>query len=405
MSSCVIIVENLPVPFDRRVWQEARALRDAGWSVSVICPKSEQHPAAFETLEDIEIFRHSLPLEAKGKLAFLLEFSAALFHESRLLFKVARRRGFDVIQVCNPPDLLFLVALPWKLRGKKLVFDQHDLCPELYAVKFGPRGAMYWLLKMAERLTYASADLVICANETFRKLAIARGGRKPEDVVAVYSVPDKARMRRVAPDPALRGGARMVLGYVGIIGDQDGVDHLMRAFAHLRAQGAGEGVRAVVVGDGPARPHVQRLAEELGLGDHVSFTGYLRGEALLAALSTFDIGVIPDPVNACNDKLSMNKVFEYSAFGVPSVSYPLSETMNLLGRTGTYSADDTPEGLGQAIMTLIRDDELRQTRGAEAKALADRKFDWAREAGNYVAAYERLMSSTLQAKVALAERS
>jgi glycosyltransferase involved in cell wall biosynthesis len=264
---------------------------------------------------------------------------------------------------------------------------------------------MYRVLKIAERLTYASADLVISANETFRKIAVARGGRKPENVVAVYSVPDKARMRRVAPDPALRGGAGIVLGYVGIIGDQDGVDHLIRAFAHLRAQGAGEGVRAVIVGDGTALPEVQRLAGELGLGDHVTFTGYLRGEDLLAALSTFDIGVIPDPVNECNDKLSMNKVFEYSAFGIPSVSYPLSETMNLLGATGTYSVDATPEGLGEAIMTLIRDDDLRQTRSAEAKALADRKFDWSHEASNYVTAYNGLRSPTQQPGMVLAERS
>lgn len=391
MPACVIIVENLPVPFDRRVWQEARALRDAGWSVSVICPKSLQHPEPFEVLEDIEIFRHSLPLEAKGKLAFLVEFAAALVHESRLLLKVARRRGFDVIQICNPPDILFLATLPWKLRGKKVVFDQHDLCPELFEVKFGAHGLIYRALKLAERLTYATADLVICANETFRQLAIARGGRKPENVVTVYSVPDRSRMRRVPDDPDLRQGARLVLGYVGIIGDQDGVDHMIRAMAHLKNRFPDDDLRAVVVGDGPALAEVKRLARDLGVADQVTFTGYLRGEALLAALSTFDIGVIPDPMNACNDKLSMNKVFEYSAFGVPAVSYPLTETMRLLGAAGTYSADPTHGGLADAIGSLVADEALRRRRGAAAKALADRKFDWAREAAAYVEAYRDLL--------------
>ncbi len=394
MPSCVIVVENLPVPLDRRVWQEACALRDAGWTVSVICPMNEQHPAAYETIDDIAIFRHPLPLEARGKLAFLAEYAAALYHELRLLIKVHRRRGFDVIQACNPPDLIFLVALPFKLMGRKFVFDHHDLCPELFDAKFGREGFLPRLLHrallLAERLTFMSANLVVSANETYRQIALERGGKTPDSVVTVYSVPDKARIRRVEPNPALRAEAAVILGYVGIIADQDGVDHLVRSVHHLVQDHGRTDVAAVVVGDGPALASVKQLAAELGVADRITFTGYLRGEALLAALSTFDIGIIPDPYNAYNDKISMNKVFEYSALGIPSVSYDLSETRRLLGDAGRYATSRDPAGLAAACLPLVDDEALRLAAGRKAKALADERFDWSMEAAKYVAAYARL---------------
>lgn len=399
MPSCVIIVENLPVPFDRRVWQEACALRDAGWQVSVICPLTEQYPERFQIIDDIEIFRHPLPLEARGRFAFIAEYSVALFYEFLLLFKVLRRRGFDVIQACNPPDLIFLVALPFKLFGKRFVFDHHDVSPELFVAKFGKRGFFYRLLLAAERLTFQTADLVISSNETHRELAIARGGKKPEDVLAVYSIPDKSRIRRVAPDLSLKGNARVVLGYVGIIADQDGVDHLVRCLhALVRVHGQLD-IRAVVVGDGPALASVKSLATELGIDDFIVFTGYLRGEALLAALSTFDIGIIPDPVNDYNDKISMNKVFEYSALGIPSVSYDLRETRRLLRSAGRYADAPTPDALARACLPLITDDKARSAAGQQAQALADAEFNWDNEAKKYVHAYSRLLKKEASVEV------
>ncbi len=392
MPSCVIIVENLPVPLDRRVWQEALALRDAGWTMSVICPKTEQFPAAFEVIDGIEIHRHWLPAEGRGAAGFLLEYGVALFQEFRLLLKVAMRGGFDVVQACNPPDLIFLVAAPFKLFGKKFVFDHHDVCPELFEAKFGRRGFFHRLLTLAERSSFRFADLVISANETYRSLAISRGGKDPADVVTVYSVPDRSRVRPVAHNAALRGGARLVLGYIGIIGDQDGVDHLVRCVHKLCIVDGRTGIRVAVVGDGPALSSVKTLAEELGVADLITFTGYLKGEALLAAISTFDIGIIPDPVNEYNDKISMNKVFEYSALGVPPVAYRLTETRRLLGDVGTYALDDTPDGLASACATLIDNDALRQNKGRAARALAEAQFDWSREAEKLVAAYGRLLS-------------
>lgn len=396
MPSCVIVVENLPVPFDRRVWQEARALRDDGWDVAVVCPQSGNHPQKYEEDEGIAIYRHPLPLEARGPLGFLLEYGSALFWESVLLLKIAVSRGFDVIQICNPPDLLFLAAAPYKLLGKRIIFDHHDVSPELFEAKFGRRGLMYRLLLIAERLTFRIADLVVSANETYRGLALSRGGKNPNDVVAVYSVPERARMRRVSPDERLRRGARIVLGYLGIIGDQDGVDHFVHCVHHLVVKHGHSDIRAVVVGDGPALGAVKAVAEKIGISDRITFVGYLRGDDLLKAMSTFDIGIMPDPVNEYNDKISMNKVFEYSALGIPCVSYDLTETHRLLGECGFYADEATPEGLARACLPLITDDALREQRGHAIKALSDRQFDWQHESRKYTTVFRRLIKTRLE---------
>jgi glycosyltransferase involved in cell wall biosynthesis len=390
MPSCVIVVENLPVPFDRRVWQEAQALHGAGWEVSVICPTSRHHHQRFEVIDGISIYRHPLPTEARYKLGFLFEYSAALAYEALLLFKIALTRGFDVIQICNPPDLLFINALPYKLFGKRLVFDHHDVCPELFSTKFARKGLLHWLLLVAEKLTVKSANVVISANETFRNIVIERCGKSPDDVITVYSVPDLSRVKRVPPNQQLRNDARVVLGYVGIISDQDGVDHLVRMMHHLVVDYHCREIGAVIVGDGPALPEVRQLACDLNLQQHITFTGYLRGDDLLAALSCFDIGIIPDPVNEYNDKISMNKVFEYSALGVPTVAYALSETRRLLGDIARYAEGTTPADLARACLPLINDDDARVKLGEAAKVLADECFDWARERAKYLGAYQRL---------------
>jgi len=391
--SCVIIVENLPVPMDRRVWQEALALRQAGWTVSVICPATERHPASYEMLDGIAVYRHPLPLEARGRFAFLLEYAAALFHEFRLLFRVWRERGFQVVQACNPPDLIFLVALPFKLLGKRFVFDHHDVCPELFEAKFNRKGLVHRALLLAEKCTFMAADIVISANDTYRDLAISRGGKRPDDVITVYSVPDKSRVYRLPPDASLRQGKKFVLGYVGVIGDQDGVDHLVLALEHLIKNHGIRDFHAIVVGDGPALASARQLAAHRDLDAFATFTGYLNGKELLRQLNAFDIGIIPDPVNPYNDKISMNKVFEYSALGIPSVAYPLTETKRLLGRAGVYAQGDTPAELARACATLMRDGELRIRCADEAARLAQHSFNWIREADKLVAAYERLSPS------------
>jgi glycosyltransferase involved in cell wall biosynthesis len=404
MPSCVIIVENLPVPFDRRVWQEAKALQEAGWAVSVICPATERFPARREVIDGIRIFRHPLPLEARGIWGFFIEYGTALFHQARLLVSIRKSANFDIIQACNPPDLLFLVAWPWKLFGKKFVFDHHDICPELMEAKFGTRRLLQPILLLAEKLTFKAADLVISANESFRQVAISRGGKSPDDVVAVYSIPDKRFFSSVTPGSRteigteIRGGKRTVIGYVGIVGDQDGVDNIVRMALELLKRHSIEDFKCVIVGDGPALPSVKALAVELDVCEHVTFTGYLSGKQLIEALSEFDIGVIPDPINPYNDKISMNKVFEYSAMGLPIVAFNLSETKRLLRDAALIATSGDANGLADQVARLIRDPELRYEFGRKAKALADSEFQWEAEAKRYVTAMAGLLDGKAKAK-------
>jgi glycosyltransferase involved in cell wall biosynthesis len=404
MPSCVIIVENLPVPFDRRVWQEARALQESGWAVSVICPATERFPARREIIDGIRIFRHPLPLEAKGIWGFFIEYGTALFHQTRLLISIRWSFDFDIIQACNPPDLLFLVAWPWKLFGKKFVFDHHDVCPELMEAKFGKKRFLQPLLFLAEKLTFNAADLVISANESFRQVAIGRGGKSPEDVVAVYSIPDKRFFNNANPGSPtnigtqIRNGKKTVIGYVGIIGDQDGVDNVVRMALEILKKYSIDDFTCVIVGDGPALSSVKSLAIELGVCEHVTFTGYLSGKQLIEALSEFDIGVIPDPINSYNDKISMNKVFEYCAMGLPIVAFDLSETKRLLKDAALIATSGDASGLAEQVARLIKDPQLRHSLGQKAKDLADRDFVWETEAKRYVAAMTGLFDEKVQAR-------
>ena len=390
--SCVIVVENLPVPFDRRVWQEAQALHRAGWTVSVICPTNADFPKPFEIIDDIAIYRHPLPPEGRGAVAYFREYSTALLHEFRLLFRVHRERGFSIIQACNPPDLIFLAALPFKLIGKRFIYDQHDVSPELFIVKFGRKGLLYRALLFFERMSYRTADRVIAANATFKDIAISRGGKTPSQVEVVYGVPDRKRIHRVEPEPGLHGGRKFILGYVGIINEQDGVDHLVRAVAHLVKVIGFRDFRAVIVGSGPALEPVRSLVSALEVEDFILFTGYLKGETLLAYLSAFDIGIIPDPLNEANDLMSMNKVFEYCALGIPTACYPLKETKRLLGEAGVYAPSHEPEGLAEACLKLMGDEALRARSAAAAARLSAESFVWENEARKYVATYERVLS-------------
>ena len=393
VRSCVIVVENLPVPFDRRVWQEAQALARAGWRVSVICPSNASFPAKFEVIDDIAIYRHPLPPEGCGVLAYFREYAAALFHEFRLLVKVHRERGFSIIQACNPPDLIFLVAAPFKLLGKRFIYDQHDVGPELFVVKFANKGFLYHALRFFEQCSYRMADFVITASATFKDLAVGRGGKDPSRVEVVYGVPDRKHIHRVEPEPELKGDRKFVLGYIGIINKQDGVDHFVRAVGELVHAKGFRDFRAVVVGSGPALDEVRRLAVSLNLSEFIVFTGYLSGERLLSHISAFDIGVIPDPYNEANDLMSMNKVYEYCALGIPTACYPLKEAKRLLGEAGVYAPTFDPAGLADACVVLMQDEALRVRCSAAATRLSAETFVWDHEAEKYVEVYERTLAT------------
>lgn len=391
--SVLIIVENLTVPLDRRVWQEARTLREAGYTVSVVCPKGGKYTAPYEVLEGIHIFRHPLPIEADGAMGYALEYGWALAWEFALSVKAYFKVGFDVVQACNPPDLLFLVAGFWKyLFGKPFVFDHHDINPELYEAKFGKRGAFHTLLLALERLTFQTADVSIATNDTFRSIAISRGGMDPDRVLVVRSIPDMKRFQRTTPNLALKNGRKHLVGYVGIMGAQDGVDLLIEAMAELVHRQGRRDIQCAIVGSGTELPNLQRLTSERGLGDYVTFTGFQSGDPLMQSFSAFDIGVIPDPKNGYNDKISMNKHFEYMTLGVPFVQFDLVEGRRIAGDASLYAADNSPADLARNMARLIDDPALHADLAARGSERATAMLRWETERGRLLAAYDMALA-------------
>ncbi len=388
----LIVVENLPVPPDRRVWQEALTLKEAGYEVTVISPRRADTRAFHEVIEGVHIYRHPLPEAKGGALSYMLEYACALTAQTCLSWWVFVTRGFDVIQACNPPDTIFLVAWPFKvLFGCKFVFDHHDPGPELAALKFPRHRRLHRLLLGLERLTLRLADMVITTSEPLRTIASERGGKPPEAVHLVRSAPDLRYMRPRAPDPWLKNGRRFMAIYVGIMGSQDGVDVLVDA-AQCVVHGAGrDDIQFVLVGSGPELAQVRARVAALGLEEHVTFTGFLVGDGLLSALSTADIGVVPDPCNAFNEKLSMNKVIEYMAIGLPMAVFPLVEACAMAGSAARVAAGTRAEDLAEAILGLIDDPDARRRMAAEARTRAGTRFDWRTHRQVYLRAYRTLL--------------
>lgn len=387
----LIIVENLTLPVDRRVLQQARALRDAGYTVSVICPKGAGFNTSYELLEGIHVFRHPMPLEASGALGYAVEYSIALFWQFVLAWRVYFKLGFDVIQACNPPDTIFLIGVFFRIFfGKKFIFDHHDVSPELYEAKFGKKGFFYRLLLTLERATFRVADISIATNETFKKIAVERGKMSPDDVYVVQSVPDLTRFKRVEPNDGLRNGNRFVVGYVGIIGEQDGVDLLIEAIHELVINQTRRDLQCVIVGRGTEIENLKDLAKNRGVDHCITFTGYLTDNDLLSALSTFDIGVIPDPKNAFNDKLTMNKLYEYMALGIPFVQFELTQSKILAGDVALYAHDNEPLNLAAQIAILLNDEDLRNRHADLGIKRFDQIANWNSEKTSLLAAYDRV---------------
>ena len=389
----LILVENLPVPLDRRVWLEATTLSQAGYEVSVICPTGRGFDSAFEIIEGVHIWRYPQPPEAhSGAMAYAREWGLALWHMARLMRVVWRERGFDVVQGCNPPDILFLLALWWRSRGVRFMFDHHDVCPELFEAKFGKRGLLYQIMRLCERLTFATASVSIATNESFRRVALTRGGMKPEDVFVVRSAPRVETFLPGPGDASVRKGARTVLGYVGVIGQQEGMDLLVAAVAHL-INGLGHAdVHLVIVGFGPALADMQADVASRGLTPHFTFTGPLFGEGLLNVLNAIDIGVAPDPKNPMNDISTMNKVMEYMALEKPVVQFDLTEGRASAGVASLYAAPNDPIDFGAKIAALIDRPDDRKQMGRLGRARVMEHLSWAHSTPALLAAYDRIFA-------------
>jgi glycosyltransferase involved in cell wall biosynthesis len=384
----LIIVENLPVPFDRRVWSEATTLAAAGYDVSVICPKGPGAGKSFEIIDGIHIWRHALPLEARGAAGYLLEYASALFWEFALSLRVWIARGFDVIQACNPPDLIFLVAGFWKIFFRvRFIFDQHDIGPELYEAKFGCRDLFWKLLCWFERRSFALADVSIATNNSYRDIAITRGRMAPENVFVVRSGPNLARVREVLPDPRWRNGRAFLVAYVGVIGAQEGLDLLLESIIHIvRTHRRGD-VQFVIIGAGTELDTIRTLARALGLDGYVTFTGRVDDATLLSALSTADVCVNPDRPNVMNDKSTMNKIMEYMALGKPIVQFDLTEGRFSALDASLYAKNTDTADFGERILELLDDPARRAAMGKSGRDRVRDVLAWPHEAPKLLAAY------------------
>ena len=374
------------MPFDRRVWQECLALREAGWEVHVICPRgTKRDTEPYAEIDGVRIHRYPLQAAVGGPLGYLREYGSALWHT----FRLARKVGpVDVVHACNPPDLFFLLARRLKRRGTRFVFDQHDLVPELYLSRFD-RGAdaLYRAVCWLERQTYRAADVVIATNESYRAAALSRGGKRPEEVFVVRSAPTVERFRQVPVDPSIRRGRPYLLCYLGVMGPQDGVDYALRALAKLRDEQGRTDWHAVFVGGGDTFDAMVALAAELGLADQVEFTGRIPDEDLLRYLSAADVCLSPDPLNPLNDVSTMNKVMEYMAMGRPIVSFELKEARVSAGEAAVYAPANDESAFAKLIALLLDDPDERQRMGEIGQARVRGPLSWDVSRRSLLAAY------------------
>ena len=386
----LIVVENLPVPFDRRVWMEARTLAAAGALVSVICPTGKGHEERIWEEDGIRVYRHPLPLDASGALGYLVEYGAALFWETWLALRIKLTRGFDVIHGCNPPDLIFLVALPFRLFGVRYLFDHHDINPELYEAKFAKRGFFWKLMRVFERLTFAAARVSIATNESYRRIAVERGHMAPEDVFVVRSGPDLSRIKRLPENPTWRNGRTYMVGYVGVMGDQEGIDLLLESVAHLVRDNGRKDIQFCLVGGGPSLEKLRQQSQELGLSDFVTFTGRASDRDLFEILSTADVCVNPDRVNEMNDKSTMNKILEYMAFEKPIVQFDVTEGRYSAQEASLYARPNDPKDLADKIAELLEDEARRAEMGRYGRARVESEMSWPHQVPALIAAYRRI---------------
>ena len=386
----LIIVENLPVPFDTRVWKEALALRRNGYDVTVLCPRGKGFVKSYEILEGVHIYRHPMPPEGNSPLGYLLEYGCALFWEFLFAWWIFLTRGFHVIQGCNPPDDIFLVALPFRIFGVRYIFDHHDANPELYLSKYERRDAFYKVQVGLEKLTYRSASIVMATNESYKSLAVGRGGLDENDVFVVRNGPDLETFKPVPAQPVLKHGKAFLVGYVGTMSIQEGLDILIDVAAEIRARGRTD-VHFTCVGGGPGLPALQRMVKERNLGEMMNFTGRVPDKELLEILSTADVCVNPDKPCEMNNISTMIKIAEYMALSKPIVQFDLKEGRFTAGEASLYSDGKNPvSDFANNILWLLDHPEERKRMGEYGRERVEHHLSWDHSLGNLLAAYERL---------------
>jgi glycosyltransferase involved in cell wall biosynthesis len=385
----LIIVENLPVPFDRRVWQEANTLKDNRAKVSIICPKMKDYNASYEVIDGIEIYRHYLPYDARGAFGYLIEYGIALFWEFFLSWKIYFKKRFHVIHGCNPPDLIFLVALCFKIFGVRYVFDHHDINPELYYAKFNRKGFLYNMMILFERLTFSTANYSIATNESYKEIAISRGKMAEDKIQVIRSGPKLDRLKLLPPDNQFRKGRKYLVGYVGVIGEQEGIDLLLESVRIIVSKR--NDIQFAVVGGGSDLEMMKQLSEKLDLNEFVDFYGRVPDDLLVAILNTADICVNPDKPTEMNNLSTMNKIMEYMALKKPVVQYDLKEGRFSAQEASLYARCGDTLDFANKIVQLIDDPELRTQMSTYAYNRVLNELSWDYEKGKLIRFYSRIL--------------
>ncbi len=386
----LIVVENLPVPFDTRVWQEATTLARNNYIVSVICPKGKGYSKEYEYLENVHIYRHDLPVEGNGFIGYLREYLYSLKQEIRLAKKIHREVGFDIIHGCNPPDNIFIVAWFFRKYGVKYIFDHHDICPELYYAKFKKKNFIYRLQLLFERLNYKNAFISFVTNESYKEIAVTRGEKSKEDVFVLRSGPKLERLRIQEPKPEIKRGKKYMVGYVGVIGQQEGIDYLLEAARYIKFDKKREDIFFGICGGGPYLNEAMAKCSSMHLDDIVEFTGRISDELLLDYLNTSDVCVNSDEFNEMNDKSTMNKILEYMALAKPIVQFDLTEGRYSADEASLYAKPNDPIDLADKILLLLEDKKKREEMGRIGRDRIIQKLSWEHTSVALIQGYDYL---------------
>lgn len=349
------------------------------------------YDAAYEEIEGIRIWRHPLPVEASGVWGYLAEYSLALFWEFVLAWRVLLGPGFDAIHACNPPDTIFLVGGFFKLFFRKgFVFDHHDINPELFEAKFKRRGLLHRLMLALERLTFRTADVSIATNQSYRQIAIERGGMPPEKVFVVRSGPDLERMKIGPGVESLKNGCPYLVAYLGTMGKQEGIDYLLEAARHVTREMGRDDVFFRIVGGGSELEALRERSRSMDLCDRVAFMGRIPDDQMLEVLNTADVCVNPDEHNEMNDKSTMNKIMEYMSLAKPIVQFDLSEGRFTAQEASVYARPNDAVDLAERIVELLDDEERRERMGRLGRERVERELAWHHEEPKLLAAYAAL---------------
>jgi glycosyltransferase involved in cell wall biosynthesis len=392
----LIIVQNLPVPFDRRVWLECQALVAAGYKVAVVCPKGKDDPS-YQVIDSVELYKYRPYAPGGSKASFVAEYAYSFAVTARHVLKARRKGRFAVMQACNPPDIFWPIALALRAFDRtKFVFDHHDLCPELFKSRFpdGP-GLPYRGLLALERRTHRTADHVISTNDSYRQVAINRSGKRPSDVTVVRTGPDPDKLTRGPQDPEQRRGRKYLAAYIGVMGPQDGVDIVVRAADIVVHEMGRDDIAFTLIGKGDCFGELVALRDELKLNGHVEFTGRAPDELVKQVMSTADIGLSPDPKNPLNDLSTMNKTMEYMSFELPVVAFDLIETRVSAADAAVYvqptgNPKQDVRDYAKAIVDLIDDEDERLRMGKLGRARVEAELAWSHSERAYVGVYDRL---------------